>query len=141
VNINSAALALAGAAWFHGTRKRQDRIMDVTIYHNPRCSKSREALALLQQKGIEPEVIEYLKTPPSAAELDDILKKLGKEPRETMRRQEPPYKELSLDNPALTRAQLIAAMVENPVLIERPIVLAGGKARIGRPPESVLEIL
>lgn len=115
--------------------------MDVTIYHNPRCSKSREALALLKQKGIKPEVIEYLKTPPSAAELDDILKTLGKEPRETMCRQEPPYKELSLDNPALTRAQLIAAMVENPVLIERPIVLAGGKARIGRPPESVLEIL
>ena len=115
--------------------------MDVTIYHNPRCSKSRETLALLQQKGIEPEVIEYLKTPPSATALDDILKKLGKEPREAMRRQEPPYKELSLDDPALTRAQLIAAMVENPVLIERPIVLAGGKARIGRPPESVLEIL
>lgn len=115
--------------------------MTVTIYHNPRCTKSRETLALLQQRGLEREVIEYLKTPPSAAELDAILKKLGKEPREAMRRQEPPYKDLSLDNPALTRAQLIAAMVENPVLIERPIVLANGKARIGRPPESVLEIL
>lgn len=115
--------------------------MNVTIYHNPRCSKSRETLALLQQKGIEPKVIEYLKTPPSAAELDDILQKLGKEPREAVRRQEPTYKDLSLDDPALSRAQLIAAMVANPVLIERPIVLAGGKARIGRPPESVLEIL
>jgi arsenate reductase len=115
--------------------------MKATIYHNPRCTKSRETLALLQSKGIEPEVIEYLKTPPSAAELDSILKKLGKEPREAMRRQEPPYKELALDNPSLSREQLIRAMVENPVLIERPIVLANGKARIGRPPESVLEIL
>ncbi len=115
--------------------------MKATIYHNPRCTKSRETLALLRQKGIEPEVIEYLKAPPSPAELDTILKKLGKEPREAMRRQEPPYKELSLDNPSLTRAQLVKAMADNPVLIERPIVLAGGKARIGRPPESVLEIL
>lgn len=115
--------------------------MKITIYHNPRCTKSRETLALLRQKRLEPEVIEYLKTPPSIAELDAVLEKLGKEPREAMRRQEPPYKELSLDDPALTRAQLIKAMVENPVLIERPIVLAGGKARIGRPPESVLEIL
>ena len=101
--------------------------MKATIYHNPRCTKSRETLALLQSKGIEPEVIEYLKTPPSAAELDSILKKLGKEPREAMRRQEPPYKELALDNPALTRQQLVKAMVENPVLIERPIVLANSR--------------
>ncbi|MGE0665020.1 MAG: arsenate reductase (glutaredoxin) [Sphingomonadales bacterium] len=115
--------------------------MTVTIYHNPRCSKSRETLALLQSKGIEPEVIEYLNTPPSAAELDQVLKKLGKEPREAMRRQEAPYKELGLDDPALGREKLISSMVENPVLIERPIVLANGKARIGRPPESVLEIL
>lgn len=123
------------------TMDNRNTAMTVTIYHNPRCTKSRETLALLQEKGIEPEVIEYLKTPPSAAELDAILEKLGREPREAMRRQEPPYKALSLDNPALSRAQLIQAMVENPVLIERPIVLAGGKARIGRPPESVLEIL
>ena len=115
--------------------------MKVTFYHNPRCTKSRETLALLQAKGIAPEVIEYLKTPPTAAELDAILQKLGKEPRAAMRRQEPPYKELGLDGPALSREQLIKAMVENPVLIERPIVLANGKARIGRPPESVLEIL
>ncbi len=115
--------------------------MTVTILHNPRCSKSRETLALLQSKGIEPEVIDYLKAPPSAAELDGILKKLGKEPREAMRRQEAPYKELGLDDPALGRDALIRAMVENPVLIERPVVISGGKARIGRPPESVLEIL
>ena len=115
--------------------------MTVTILHNPRCSKSRETLALLQAKGVVPEVIEYLKTPPSAEVLDDLLKKLGKEPREAMRKQEPPYKELALDNPALSRGELIKAMVENPVLIERPIVLANGEARIGRPPETVLEIL
>lgn len=115
--------------------------MTVTIYHNPRCTKSRETLALLQSRGIEPEVIEYLKSPPSAAELDGILRKLGKEPRAAMRRQEPPYKELSLDDPSLGRDRLIRAMAENPVLIERPIVLANGKARIGRPPEAVLEIL
>jgi arsenate reductase len=115
--------------------------MTVTILHNPRCSKSRETLALLQAKGAFPEVIDYLKTPPSAAELDDILKKLGKEPREAMRKQEAPYKDLALDNPALSRGELIKAMVSNPVLIERPVVLANGEARIGRPPESVLEIL
>ena len=115
--------------------------MTVTILHNPRCSKSRETLALLQSRGIAPEVIEYLKTPPSEAELDGILKKLGKEPREAMRKQEAPYKDLGLDNPALSRGELIKAMVENPVLIERPIVMANGQARIGRPPEAVLEIL
>ncbi len=115
--------------------------MTVTIYHNPRCSKSRETLALLQSRGIEPQVIDYLKTPQSAAELDSILKTLGKEPRDAMRRQEAPYKELGLDDPALPRDKLVAAMAANPVLIERPIVLANGKARIGRPPESVLEIL
>jgi arsenate reductase len=115
--------------------------MNVTIFHNPRCSKSRETLALLQGKGITPEVIEYLKTPPAAEVLDDLLRKLGKEPREAMRKQEPPYRELALDNPALSRGELIKAMVENPVLIERPIVLSNGQARIGRPPEAVLEIL
>jgi arsenate reductase len=115
--------------------------MSVTILHNPRCTKSRQTLALLEEKGIHPTVVEYLKTPPSAAELDDILKKLGKEPREAMRRQEGPYKALGLDDAALSRARLIEAMVENPILIERPIVLANGKARIGRPPEAVLDIL
>lgn len=115
--------------------------MTVRIYHNPRCSKSRQTLALLQDKGIAPEVIEYLKTPPSAAELDSMLTALGLEPRAAMRRKEAPYKALALDDPALDRAALIAAMVENPILIERPIVVNGTKAAMGRPPEAVLEIL
>lgn len=113
----------------------------VTIYHNPRCSKSRETLALLEAQGVTPQVIEYLQTPPGAAELDRILKLLGKEPRELMRTQEPEYRELGLDDPKLTRAQLIDAMVKHPRLIERPIVLANGKAAIGRPPANVLAIL
>ena len=115
--------------------------MDVTIYHNPRCTKSRQTLALLEEKGIKPKIVEYLKMPPSPSALDAILKQLGKEPREAMRKKEEPYKALGLDNPSLGRKDLIKAMVENPILIERPIVLANGKARIGRPPESVLEIL
>jgi len=115
--------------------------MAVTIYHNPRCSKSRQTLALLQDQGIEPEVIEYLNDTPDATALDDILKKLDMEPRELMRRKEAPYKELGLDNPGLSRAALIAAMVAHPILIERPIVLKGGKVALGRPPENVLEIL
>ncbi len=115
--------------------------MAVTIYHNPRCSKSRETLALLEMKGVAPRVVEYLKEPPTAKELDAILTRLKIEPRDLMRRKEAPFAELKLDNPKLTRAQLIKAMVENPVLIERPIVLSGAKAAIGRPPESVLDIL
>ena len=113
----------------------------VTIYHNPRCSKSRETLKLLEARGIEPRVIEYLQTPPSAAELDRILALLGREPRELMRRQEPEYRELGLDHAGRTRAQLIEAMVRHPRLIERPIVLANGKAALGRPPHNVLQIL
>jgi arsenate reductase (glutaredoxin) len=113
----------------------------VAIYHNPRCSKSRQALDLLRQRGIEPDIVEYLKTPPSAAELKRILKQLGMAPRALMRKSEAPYKEKRLDNPKLTDDQLIAAMVADPVLIERPIVLEGGKAALGRPPEKVLEIL
>ncbi|MEQ9607032.1 MAG: arsenate reductase (glutaredoxin) [Kiloniellaceae bacterium] len=115
--------------------------MAVTIYHNPRCSKSRQTLALLQDQGIEPKVVEYLSDTPDAKTLDDILKKLKLEPRELMRRKEAPYKELGLDDPGLSRQALIAAMVEHPILIERPIVLKGAKAALGRPPEKVLEIL
>lgn len=115
--------------------------MNVTIYHNPRCSKSRATLELLKSKGIEPTVIEYLKTPPSASELEDILAKLNMEPRDLMRKGEAVYKEAGLDNRALDRKALIAAMVENPILIERPVVLANEKAAIGRPPENVLKIL
>jgi arsenate reductase len=115
--------------------------MKVTIYHNPRCSKSRQTLELLQSSGIKPEIIEYLKTPPSRSKLKGILKLLKLEPRELMRRNEDEYKKAKLDNPKLTKDQLIDAMIKYPVLIERPIVLANGKAAIGRPPEKVLEIL
>ncbi|UCH74490.1 MAG: arsenate reductase (glutaredoxin) [Rhodospirillales bacterium] len=115
--------------------------MSVTIYHNPRCSKSRQTLQLLRDRGIEPEIIEYLKTPPDAATLDGFLAKLGLEPRQLMRRKEAPYKELNLADESLSRAALIAAMVDNPILIERPIVVKGAKVALGRPPESVLEIL
>ena len=115
--------------------------MSVTIYHNPRCSKSRETLKLLQDQGVTPTVIEYLKTPPSAAELSTILALLGLQPRELMRRKEAEYKEQGLDDDSLTDTALIQAMVATPKLIERPIVLANGKAAIGRPPERVLDIL
>ncbi|MGC2855063.1 arsenate reductase (glutaredoxin) [Novispirillum sp. DQ9] len=113
--------------------------MTVTIYHNPRCSKSRETLALVQDKGITPTVVEYLDAPPSAAELRDILRKLGKTPRELLRKKE--AKEAGLDDAALSDEALIAGMVANPRVIERPIVVNGDRARLGRPPEQVLEIL
>lgn len=115
--------------------------MSVTILHNPRCSKSRQTLALLEEKGVQPTIVEYLKTPPSAGEIADILAKLAVEPRDLMRTKEAEYKEQGLDNPDLTAEQLIDAMVATPKLIERPVVLANGKAAIGRPPEQVLDIL
>ncbi|MEW8586828.1 MAG: arsenate reductase (glutaredoxin) [Candidatus Thiodiazotropha sp.] len=115
--------------------------MSVEIYHNPRCSKSRQTLQLLQDKGIEADVVEYLKTPPDKATLERILAMLGLEPRELMRKKEKEYKALQLDDPQLSRDQLIEAMIANPKLIERPIVVQDGKAAIGRPPEKVLEIL
>jgi len=111
------------------------------IYHNPRCSKSRQTLDLLRERGIEPEIVEYLKTPPTREELEHILDLLGMEPRDLMRRNEDEYKDADLDDPGLTRDTLIIAMVQRPKLIQRPIVLAHGKAAIGRPPEQVLEIL
>lgn len=115
--------------------------MSVILYHNPECSKSRATLDLLKERGIQPEIVEYLKTPPSAERLKDILARLGMKPRELMRRKEEEYDALGLDNPALTDDELIAAMVAHPILIERPIVLAQGKAALGRPPERVLDIL
>ncbi len=115
--------------------------MSVTIYHNPRCSKSRQTLALLEEKGVRPKIVEYLKTPPSAAELKRILKKLGLTARDIVRKGEARYAELGLKGKDLDEEALIALMVENPILIERPIVVAGDKAAIGRPPEAVLEIL
>jgi arsenate reductase (glutaredoxin) len=115
--------------------------MNVKIYHNPRCGKSRQTLQLLQEQGVDLEIIEYLKTPPSAGELSDILQKLGLEPRELMRKNEAEYKANSLDDGTLDRQALINGMVKHPILIERPIVVAGDKAAIGRPPEAVLAIL
>lgn len=115
--------------------------MSVEIYHNPRCSKSRQTLQLLLDQGIDPDVVEYLKTPPDKATLGRILDMLGLEPRELMRTKEKEYKALQLDDPSLSRDQLIDAMIANPKLIERPIVIQNGKAAIGRPPEKVLDIL
>lgn len=115
--------------------------MAVTIYHNPRCSKSRQTLQLLRDRGIEPDVVEYLETPPDAAELSRILDLLGLEPRQLMRTGEAAYRQNDLDDADLGRDELLAVMVANPILIERPIVVAGDRARIGRPPESILEIL
>lgn len=112
---------------------------DVTIYHNPRCSKSRETLALVEAKGIRPAIVEYLKTPPDAAELTRILGLLGKSPRDILRRKE--AAEAGIDADALDDAALIRAMVANPAAIERPIVVAGSKAALGRPPQAVLDIL
>lgn len=115
---------------------------DVQIYHNPRCSKSRETLALIEAQGVEPQVVLYLETPPDAATLQGLVKKLGfTSARQLMRKKEAEYKAAGLDNPALTEEQLLAAMVAQPKLIERPIVVAGGRARLGRPPEQVLDIL
>ncbi|HCH25259.1 MAG TPA: arsenate reductase (glutaredoxin) [Oceanospirillaceae bacterium] len=116
--------------------------MSVSIYHNPRCSKSRTALALLEEHGVIPEVRLYLEDGPSAAEISELLSMLGmSSPRELMRKGEDAYKEGNLSNDALSSDDLIAAMVATPKLIERPIVINNDKARIGRPPEQVLEIL
>lgn len=113
----------------------------VTIYHNPRCTKSRQTLQLLEEKGIEAEVVLYLQTPPSRNRIRQILKMLDMQPRDLMRKGEKLYKELKLAEPGLKVADLVDAMAENPILIERPIVVVGDRAAVGRPPENVLEIL
>jgi arsenate reductase len=113
----------------------------VRIYHNSRCSKSRATLALLQERGADVEVVNYLDTPPTAAELSTLLQQLGMTPRQLLRQGEDDYQALGLDNPSLDDQALIAAMVAHPKLIERPIVVANGKAALGRPPEAVLAIL
>lgn len=115
--------------------------MSVKIYHNPRCTKSRQTLELLKQKGIEPEVIEYLKQPLSVQEVSSILDMLQQEPREFMRKKEAVYQEQKLDNPSLAREALIQAITDHPILFERPVVVCHGKAAIGRPPENVVDIL
>jgi len=111
------------------------------IYHNPKCGTSRKTLELLCERGIEPEVIEYLKSPPTAQELKAIVKLLGVSPRDLMRKKEKEYATLKLDDPGKSDAELIAAMVENPILIQRPVVVREGRAVIARPMERVLEIL
>lgn len=115
--------------------------MPVTIYHNPRCSKSRQTLELLRERGIEPEIIEYLKTPPSEDDLETILEQLGMDAEDLVRKNESEFKDLGLDERTLSDGDFIRAMTEHPKLIQRPIVITEKGARLGRPPESVLEIL
>ena len=115
--------------------------MSTKIYHNPRCSKSRQTLELLAEKGVETEVVEYLKTPPDFETLEKILQGLKMEPRDLMRKGQDEYKTLKLDDESLSREELINAMIENPILIERPIVITNKGVAIGRPLENVEKIL
>ncbi len=123
------------------TGETQLQMTELTLYHNPRCSKSRGALELLEAQGLTPEIVHYLETPPTAAELCALLDKLELAPRQLLRTGEDEYKALNLANPELSDAALIDAMVEHPRLIERPILVSGHKAVIGRPPAKILEIL
>jgi arsenate reductase (glutaredoxin) len=111
---------------------------DITIYHNPRCATSRKALALLRERGVEPRVVEYLKTPPDRATLKRLLKMLGLPPRALQRKKE--AKEAGLDQPSLSDDQIIAGMEKHPIAIERPIVVKGDSAVLARPPETVLKL-
>ncbi|MFO7603774.1 MAG: arsenate reductase (glutaredoxin) [Gammaproteobacteria bacterium] len=115
--------------------------MNAKIYHNPRCSKSRQTLQLLEEQNVDIDVIEYLQNPPDVATLENILIQLGIEPRQLMRHKEPEYQALGLDNPTLDRAALLEAMVRTPKLIERPIVITDKGIAIGRPPENILKVL
>lgn len=119
----------------------QLQMTELTLYHNPRCSKSRSALELLEARGLTLAIVRYLETPPTAAQLRALLDKLGLSARQLLRTGEDEYKSLALANSELSEAELIEAMVEHPRLIERPILVAGDKAIVGRPPERVLEIL
>lgn len=115
--------------------------MTVTIWHNPRCSKSRATLALLEERGIDLDIVHYLENPPGTDEISRVLGLLGRSPRELMRAGEDAYKEQELDDASLGDAALIEAMAATPKLIERPVVINGDRAAVGRPPESVLDIL
>ena len=115
--------------------------MSVTVYHNPRCSKSRATLELLERRGIDPEVVRYLEAPPGVPELRELARKLGLRPKDFLRTGESAWKALALDPERLDDAELMQLMSEHPILIERPIVVCGERARIGRPPEAVLDIL
>jgi arsenate reductase len=125
-----------------GRRRTESFAVKLTIYHNPRCSKSRETLQLLQDAGVEPKVVEYLKSPPAAPELDAICRKLGIEPQELIRFKEPEAKALGIaKGDTRSRAEWLRLIVDHPVLMERPIVVAPAAARIGRPPEAVRDLL
>jgi arsenate reductase len=115
--------------------------MSITIYHNPRCSKSRQTLALIREAGFEPEIVEYLKQPPTPVELKRIIDRLGLPARDIVRTGEAEYRELGLADESLGDEQLIETIAAHPKLLQRPIVMRGGQARIGRPPEAVEEIL
>jgi arsenate reductase len=114
---------------------------NVTYYHNPRCSKSRQGLDLLRERGIEPKIVEYLQTPPDVATLKQLLRALDMRPRDLMRTGEKAYRDNRLDDVSLTDDALIHAMIAHPILIERPIAVSGKRAAVGRPPENLLEIL
>lgn len=115
--------------------------MRITLYHNPRCSKSRAALALLREHGIEPEIVEYLKAPPDRDALRRLAEYTGLRPRELLRSKEAPYRALGLERSGLSDDEVLAAIAAHPILLERPIAVAGRRAVIGRPPERVLELL
>lgn len=115
--------------------------MIVTIWHNPRCSKSRQTLDLLRSKGVAPDIREYLKEPPSKAEVEKLLEQVGGDPRELIRDGEAEFRELKLKRATLTKVDIVKAIVAHPVLLQRPIVVKGGHAAIGRPPEAVLSVL
>lgn len=114
---------------------------DLVLWHNPRCSTSRRALELLRERGVEPRLVLYLETPPTALQLQRVLGLLKLEPRELMRTREAAYRDAGLDDPTLDRDALIEAMVANPILIQRPVALSGDRAALGRPPERVLDLL
>jgi arsenate reductase len=115
---------------------------EITLYHNPRCSKSRQTLALLEDKGIQPTIVLYLKDTPNKATLKKLIKQLQfSSARDLMRKKEVAYREFALDDESLSEDELLDAMIENPILIERPIACDGHRARIGRPPETGLELL
>jgi arsenate reductase len=115
--------------------------MSVTIWHNPKCSTSCKVLGMIRARGVEPDVIEYLKTPPSAGDIKAVLKEMGLRPRDLLRRKGTPYDELKLDDPKRSDAELVAAMVEHPILIERPVVRTRKGSRLCRPVERLEEIL
>jgi arsenate reductase len=115
--------------------------MSVRIYHNPDCGTSTNVLAMIRQSGVEPEIVEYLKTPPSRGELKDLIRRMGIAPRDLLRRKGTPYDDLGLDDPSLTDAQLLDAMMDHPILMNRPIVVTDKGVKLCRPSETVLDLL